>query len=87
MNILAVGAHPDNFKPHGAGTPALHAPTGRKVLFDFATCGDTGSPACPRDRIGMAPGRKQIGVTHAIGMNTAIRRQRVDFDLVAGVTR
>lgn len=31
MNILAVGAHPDNFKPHGAGTPAH--PRGRLSMI------------------------------------------------------
>ena len=42
MNILAIGAHPDDIEILCAGTLALYAAQGHKIFMSIFTCGDMG---------------------------------------------
>jgi LmbE family N-acetylglucosaminyl deacetylase len=42
LNILAIGAHPDDFDSRAGGTAALYARTGHRVKFVSLTNGDAG---------------------------------------------
>ena len=52
MNILAVGAHPDDIEINCAGTLAKYAAQGHKVFICTATNGNIGSATLPKDEIG-----------------------------------
>ncbi|MCC6231196.1 MAG: PIG-L family deacetylase [Verrucomicrobiales bacterium] len=47
MNILALGAHPDDIEILCAGTLALYAQQGHRVTMAVFTCGDMGDLAVP----------------------------------------
>lgn len=51
MNILAVGAHPDDVELDCAGTLAKYAAEGHKVFICTATSGNIGSATLPKDEI------------------------------------
>ena len=51
MNILAVGAHPDDIEVHCAGTLALYAKRGDKVTMAVATNGEVGHPTLPNKEV------------------------------------
>lgn len=51
MNILAIGAHPDDIEMQCAGTLALYARAGHKVFMAVATNGNVGSPTHTREEI------------------------------------
>jgi len=51
MNILAVGAHPDDIEVHCAGTLALYAQRGDKVTMAIATNGEVGHPNLPNEEV------------------------------------
>jgi len=51
MNILFVGAHPDDLEIFCGGTAALYAMGGHKVFFCVATNGNVGSSTLPPNEI------------------------------------
>ena len=51
MNILFVGAHPDDIETFSGGTAALYAEQGHKVWFCVATNGNVGSSTLPKEEI------------------------------------
>lgn len=51
MNILAIGAHPDDIELQCAGTLARYAAAGHKVFIAVATNGNVGSPTHTREEI------------------------------------
>lgn len=51
MNILFVGAHPDDIESFAGGTAASYARTGHKVFFCVATNGNVGSSTLPPNEI------------------------------------
>jgi LmbE family N-acetylglucosaminyl deacetylase len=51
MNILAIGAHPDDLELLCAGTLALYAEAGHQVFMAVATNGNVGTPDLTRDEI------------------------------------
>lgn len=51
MNILAIGAHPDDLEFLCAGTLALYAKAGHRVVMAVATNGNVGSPTLSREEI------------------------------------
>lgn len=51
MNILAIGAHPDDIEMQCAGTLALYSQAGHKVFMAIATNGNVGSPDLSREQI------------------------------------
>ncbi len=51
MNVLFVGAHPDDIETFSGGTAALYAEQGHKVFFCVATNGNVGSSTLPKDEI------------------------------------
>lgn len=51
MNILAIGAHPDDVECNCAGTLAKYAAQGHKVYIATATNGNIGSATMPKDEI------------------------------------
>lgn len=52
MNILAVGAHPDDIELNCAGTLAKYASQGHKVFIATVTSGNIGSATLPKEEIG-----------------------------------
>lgn len=59
MNILAIGAHPDDIEIQCAGTLALYAGAGHKVFMAIATNGNVGSPTHSREEIGAIRRKEQ----------------------------
>lgn len=59
MNILAIGAHPDDIEIQCAGTLALYAQAGHKVFMAVATNGNVGSPTHSREEIGAIRKKEQ----------------------------
>jgi LmbE family N-acetylglucosaminyl deacetylase len=51
MNVLFVGAHPDDIEIFCGGTAALYAKQGHKVFFCVATNGNVGSATLPAAEI------------------------------------
>ncbi len=51
MNILAIGAHPDDIEVQCAGTLALYAAAGHRVFMAVATNGNVGTPDLTREEI------------------------------------
>ena len=51
MNILAIGAHPDDIEINCGGTLAKYASQGHKVFTATATNGNVGSATIPMDEI------------------------------------
>lgn len=51
MNILAIGAHPDDIETSCGGTLAKYAALGHKVFTATATNGNVGSATLPMDEI------------------------------------
>ncbi len=51
MNVLFVGAHPDDIETFAAGTAAKYAARGDSVFFCVATNGNVGSSTIPPDEI------------------------------------
>ena len=63
MNILAVGAHPDDVETMCAGTLAKYAAQGHKVFIATATNGNIGSARHTMEQIGRI--RKQEAANSA----------------------
>lgn len=63
MNILAVGAHPDDVETMCAGTLAKYASQGHKVFIATATNGNIGSSTLSKEEIGRV--RKQEAANSA----------------------
>ena len=51
MNILFVGAHPDDIESMAGGTAALYAKMGAKVFFCIATSGNIGASDMSKEEI------------------------------------
>jgi N-acetylglucosamine malate deacetylase 1 len=51
MNILAIGAHPDDIEILCAGTLALYAEQGHRVTMAAFTCGDMGDKNIPPEKL------------------------------------
>ena len=51
MNVLFVGAHPDDIEVFAGGTAGRYADRGDKVFFCVATNGNVGSSTLPKDEI------------------------------------
>jgi LmbE family N-acetylglucosaminyl deacetylase len=67
MNILAIGAHPDDIEMQCAGTLALYARAGHKVFMAIATNGNVGSPTHTREEIGAIRRKEQEASCALIG--------------------
>jgi len=67
MNILAIGAHPDDIEMQCAGTLALYAEAGHKVFMAVATNGNVGSPTHSREEIGAIRRQEQVASCAIIG--------------------
>ncbi len=67
MNILAIGAHPDDIEMQCAGTLALYAQQGHKVFMAIATNGNVGSPTLSRTEIAKVRRREQEDSCAVIG--------------------
>ena len=67
MNILAIGAHPDDIDMQCAGTLALYAAAGHKVFIAVATNGNVGSPTLSRDEIAAVRKAEQAASCAIIG--------------------
>lgn len=59
MNILAIGAHPDDIEMQCAGTLALYAAAGHRVVMAIATNGNVGSPTLSREEIAAVRHKEQ----------------------------
>lgn len=67
MNILAIGAHPDDIECSCAGTLALYAQAGHKVFMAVATNGNVGSPDLKREEIAAVRKAEQQASCDLIG--------------------
>jgi LmbE family N-acetylglucosaminyl deacetylase len=67
MNILFVGAHPDDIETYSGGTAALYAEQGHKVFFCVSTNGNVGSSTLPRDEIAAIRHREATAGAAVIG--------------------
>jgi len=67
MNVLAVGAHPDDIEVHCAGTLALYAKRGDKVTMAVATNGEVGHPSLPNKEVAKMRYEEQKQSAAAIG--------------------
>ena len=67
MNVLAIGAHPDDIEMQCAGTLALYARAGHKVFMAVATNGNVGSPTHTREEIGAIRRKEQEASCSMIG--------------------
>lgn len=63
MNILAIGAHPDDIESYAAGTLAKYSKAGHKVFMATATNGNVGSATLSMEEI--AAVRKQEAANSA----------------------
>ena len=67
MNILAIGAHPDDIEMQCAGTLALYKKQGHEIFVAVATNGNVGSPVLSREEIGNIRHKEQITSCEMIG--------------------
>lgn len=67
MNILAIGAHPDDIECLCAGTLALYAQAGHRVVMAVATNGNVGSPTLSREEIAAVRRKEQQASCDLIG--------------------
>jgi len=67
MNILAIGAHPDDIEIQCAGTLALYAKQGNKVFMAVATNGNVGSTTHTREEIAAIRRKEQEASCALIG--------------------
>jgi LmbE family N-acetylglucosaminyl deacetylase len=67
MNILAIGAHPDDIEMQCAGTLALYAAQGHKVFMAVATNGNVGSATLSREEIAAIRHKEQLASCALIG--------------------
>ena len=67
MNILGIGAHPDDLEFLCAGTLALYAARGDRVVMAVATNGNVGSPTLSREEIAHVRKREQEAACREIG--------------------
>ncbi len=67
MNILAVGAHPDDIEINCAGTLARFAEQGHPVTIAVFTCGDMGDLEAPPDQLAATRKREAEASASQIG--------------------
>jgi LmbE family N-acetylglucosaminyl deacetylase len=67
MNVLAIGAHPDDIELQCAGTLALYAKSGHRVFMAVATNGNVGSPTHSREAIAAIRRKEQEASCALIG--------------------
>lgn len=67
MNILAIGAHPDDIEMQCAGTLARYAQAGHKVFIAVSTNGNVGSPTLSRDEIAAVRHKEQLASCEVVG--------------------
>ena len=67
MNILAIGAHPDDVEIGCGGTLAKYVSMGHKVFIATATNGNIGSATLPKDEIGAIRKKEAANSAAVIG--------------------
>ncbi len=67
MNVLFVGAHPDDIETFAGGAAARYAEQGDKVFFCVATNGNVGSSTLPKDQIAAIRRQEAIDGAAVIG--------------------
>ena len=67
MNILAVGAHPDDLESLCGGTLVLYAKQGHKVFMCHAVNGNLGHETIPRDELSEIRREEAINAAKVIG--------------------
>ena len=67
MNILAIGAHPDDIEILCSGTLALYARDGHSVTMAAFTCGDMGDLTIPPDELARARKAESERAAEVIG--------------------
>lgn len=67
MNILAIGAHPDDLELLAGGTLALYAHAGHSVTMAVATNGNVGHPTLGREEIAAIRRREARAAADLIG--------------------
>jgi LmbE family N-acetylglucosaminyl deacetylase len=67
MNVLFVGAHPDDIETFCGGTAALYAEQGDRVFFCVATNGNVGSSTLSKEEIASVRHQEAINGAKLIG--------------------
>ncbi len=67
MNILAIGAHPDDIEILCAGTLALYAQQGHAIFMAAFTCGDMGDLVVPPEELARVRKAESEAAAHLIG--------------------
>jgi LmbE family N-acetylglucosaminyl deacetylase len=67
MNVLFVGAHPDDIEAYCGGTAALYAEQGHKVFFCTATNGNVGSSTLSKEEIAKVRYQEALNGAKVIG--------------------
>ena len=67
MNVLFVGAHPDDIEGYCGGTATLYAEQGHKVFFCVATNGNVGSSTLPKEEIAAIRHQEALNAAKVIG--------------------
>jgi LmbE family N-acetylglucosaminyl deacetylase len=67
MNVLFVGAHPDDIELFCGGTAALYAKRGHRVFFCVATNGNVGSATLPPEKIAAIRHKEAANAAAVIG--------------------
>jgi LmbE family N-acetylglucosaminyl deacetylase len=67
MNVLAIGAHPDDCEILCGGALAKYAAAGHHVTIGIATAGDVGSPTVSREEISAIRHREAENAAGVIG--------------------
>lgn len=67
MNVLFVGAHPDDIECYAGGTATLYAQQGANVFFCTATNGNVGSSTLSKNEIAMVRKKEAQAAADLIG--------------------
>lgn len=67
MNVLFVGAHPDDIEILAGGTAALYAQRGDKVFFCVATNGNVGSSTLSKEAIAAVRHQEALNAAKVVG--------------------
>ncbi len=70
MNVLFVGAHPDDIENFGGGTAARYADEGHNVFFCIATNGNLGSSSLSKEEIAAVRSKEIENAAAVIGAKT-----------------
>lgn len=76
MNVLFVGAHPDDIEAYAGGTAARYSEAGHSIFFCVCTNGNVGSSTLPKNEIAAIRHKEALSGASIIGASLI----HLDFD-------